>query len=168
MFKRSLRSVMRTVYYRRNCISYISTIGVFSFLLTLYVWGLKQNKQTAVSFNLKASKFKRHVEGYNYVKGKSLKFKERTKGFAESVNAEYTDDPFEGQRRQRPDTDRGLDDRHDLEDKKRTDSSLHVYVVDEHHEGIQTFCCILFTYGRSVLTQPLIPSLIRVYRTRRK
>ncbi|KAL4240097.1 hypothetical protein ACF0H5_000891 [Mactra antiquata] len=43
---------------RRNIISYIISVTLFSFLVTLYVIGLRQNKQIGTNFNLKPVRFK--------------------------------------------------------------------------------------------------------------
>jgi len=151
---------MRAVYFKRTFVSYICTVGLFSLLLTLYVWGLKQHKQTGVKFNLKNPKFKRDVYGGKTLTQTRLN-KENVQNKHGSVGSSY---------KSRSRLDKGMDVRprsepngqnvkpgprgkaesvedfiDKLEQRKRHDSDagkdsrLNVYVVEEHHEGMYSY-----------------------------
>lgn len=151
------------MYHRRNCGSYICTVGLLGVLLTFYVWGLKQNKQTGISFNLKRPKFKRDTSdirlGTNrhhpvkvskarenirgvLVHGNSLRngVKGGTNSRKEAVpsldryDAEFRSHDLKESAR---DTKVKADQRNvsDSTAQSQDERPLNVYIVDEHHEG---------------------------------
>lgn len=171
MGKNVVRKIMRAVYYKRNFVSYMCLVGVFSVLLTLYVWGLKQHKQTGVKFNLKNPKFKRDTS-ITRNNAEEVRFDPRfrkppvrgnLKGLSnphkvkenQHMGQEGFGDPragtgSEGRAAQaRP---QEWDDilRHEVVNVKDRQAlapgagkeGLNVYVVEEHHEGAYTHVLI--------------------------
>lgn len=154
---------MRSMYYRRNCGSYICTVGLLGVLLTFYVWGLKQNKQTGISFNLKRPKFKRDIADIRLATNrphaiKVSKARENIRGVLAHGNS--LENGIKGGTNTQKEAVPSLDGygtefrSHDSKESARgrevkvdqknvsdttaqsqDERPLNVYIVDEHHEG---------------------------------
>lgn len=174
-----IRRMMRAVPHKRSIVSYICVIGLFSVLLTLYGWGLKQHKQTGVKFNLMNPKVKRETYftkdsqrdrtlNTNSIFKSSIN--EHQRGFANSYGAKGKERLKQSVVDEiRPEEDgqpikvrpqRWDDLQQDLTFKEKPvyasesggREKLHVYVVEEHHEGVYvcstrvyySACCHMF------------------------
>lgn len=121
--------------YKRNCTNYIFSFAFFSFLVTVYILGLRQSKQIGTGFNLKPPKVKRDIVTRNDIR---VSNERKLDTVSASKVAPVRVQPKEVGNHEHPgevqEQDiRLADDNGDEQDGKEP---VGIYIVEEHHEVI--------------------------------